>query len=97
MPYTRKLDERHSVTIRSDQPSRGVWVAEGEIFKTAEPGCDLGKIVHGEGKTMQVAEQQAFDAARRSPKLSEARLRMASAAHTRRSRSFTGNNFSIDR
>jgi hypothetical protein len=63
MPHTRQLDDRHSVTIRSDRRRSGGWESEGDIFVTAT--CkDIGVTVRGEGRTMSSAEQRAFAQAR---------------------------------
>jgi hypothetical protein len=64
MPCTREIDDRHSVTIRSDK-RRGVgWESEGDIFVTAT--CkDIGVTVRGEGRTMPSSEARAFAEARR--------------------------------
>ena len=64
MPHTREIDDRHSVTIRSDRRPRGGWESTGDIFVTAT--CkDIGVTVHGEGRTMTSAEARAFAEARR--------------------------------
>lgn len=64
MPYTREIDDRYSVTIRSDGCPRGGWEAEGDIFVTTT--CkDIGVTVRGEGRTMSSAEARAFAEARR--------------------------------
>ncbi len=64
MPYTREVNDRHSVTIRSDRRPHGGWEAEGDIFVTAT--CkDIGVTVRGEGRTMSSAEARAFVEARR--------------------------------
>lgn len=64
MPHTRKVDDRHSVTIRSDHRRSGGWESQGDIFVTAT--CrDIGITVHGEGRTMTSAEARAFAEARR--------------------------------
>lgn len=64
MPHTRPIDDRYSVTIRSDRRVRGGWESEGEIFLTAT--CmDIGVTVRGEGRTMTSAEARAFAEARR--------------------------------
>lgn len=63
MPHTRKIDDRHSVTIRSDQRRGGGWESEGDIFVTAT--CrDIGVTVRGDGRTMCSAEARAFAEAR---------------------------------
>ena len=64
MPCTRKVDDRHSVTIRSDRRRRGGgWESEGDIFVTAT--CrDIGVTVRGEGRTLPAAEARAFAEAR---------------------------------
>ena len=63
MPSTRKVDDRYSVTIRSDRRASG-WQSEGDIFVTAT--CrDVGVTVQGEGRTMSSAEARAFAEARR--------------------------------
>lgn len=64
MPHTREVDDRHSVTIRSDQRRRGGWESQGDIFVTTT--CkDVGVTVHGEGRTMTSAEARTFAEARR--------------------------------
>lgn len=63
MPYTREIDDRHSVTIRPDKRRGGGWEAEGDIFVTST-GKDIGVTVNGEGRTMTSAEQRAFGKAR---------------------------------
>ena len=64
MPHTRQVDDRHSVTIRSDRRPRGGWESQGDIFVTRT--CrDIGVTVHGEGRTMCSAEARAFAEARR--------------------------------
>jgi len=64
MPHTREVDDRHSVTIRSDQRRTGGWESQGDIFVTAT--CkDVGVTVRGEGRTMTSAEARAFAEARR--------------------------------
>ena len=64
MPSTQKVDDRHSVTIRSDRRPTGAWESDGDIFVTAT--CkDVGATVHGEGRTMSSAEARAFAQARR--------------------------------
>ena len=64
MPHTREIDDRHSVTIRSDRRARGGWESAGDIFVTAT--CrDIGVTVHGEGRTMTSAEARAFAEARK--------------------------------
>ena len=64
MPHTRQVDDRYSVTIRSDRRAGGGWESEGEIFLTAT--CrDIGVTVRGEGRTMTSAEARAFAEARR--------------------------------
>ena len=63
MPYTREIDDRHSVTIRSDRRPRGGWESEGDIFVTAT--CrNIGVTVRGEGRTLPAAEARAFAEAR---------------------------------
>lgn len=63
MPHTREVDDRHSVTIRSDRRPRGRWESEGDIFVTRT--CkDIGVTVRGEGRTMSSAEARAFAEAR---------------------------------
>lgn len=63
MPHTREIDDRHSVTIRSDRRPRGGWESRGDIFVTTT--CrDIGVTVHGEGRTMSSAETRAFAEAR---------------------------------
>ena len=47
MPHTRKIDELHEVTIRSDRRRTGGWESRGDIFVSAT-GKDLGVTVHGE-------------------------------------------------
>lgn len=64
MPCTRKLDERHSVTIRSDRRRSGGWESEGDIFVTATQK-DIDVIVRGEGRTLPSAEARAFYEARK--------------------------------
>jgi hypothetical protein len=65
MPHTRKVDDRHSVTIRSDRRrGGGGWESTGDIFVTAT-NEDVGPTVHGEGRTMTSAEERAFQEARR--------------------------------
>ena len=64
MPSTQKVDDRHSVTIRSDRRRTGGWESDGDIFVTAT--CkDVGATVHGGGRTMSSAEARAFAQARR--------------------------------
>lgn len=64
MPHTREIDDRHSVTIRSDRRRTGGWESEGDIFITAT--CrDIGVTVRGEGRNMSSAEARAFAEARR--------------------------------
>lgn len=64
MPHTRQVDDRYSVTIRSDRRVGDGWESEGEIFLTAT--CrDIGVTVRGEGRTMTSAEARAFAEARR--------------------------------
>lgn len=63
MPNTRKLDDRLSVTIRSDRRRGSGWESEGDIFVTAT-GKDTGVSVHGEGRTMSSAEARAYAEAR---------------------------------
>lgn len=64
MPHTRKIDDRYSVTIRSDRRRTGGWESEGDIFVTTT--CkDIGVTVTGEGRTMSSAEARAFAEARR--------------------------------
>lgn len=64
MPHTRKIDDRYSVTIRSDRRRTGGWESEGDIFVTAT--CkDIGVTLTGEGRTMSSAEARAFAEARR--------------------------------
>jgi hypothetical protein len=64
MPSTRKIDDRHSVTIRSDRRPRGGWESKGDVFVTAT--CrDIGVTVRGEGRTMSSAEARAFAEARK--------------------------------
>ena len=63
MPNTRKLDDRPSVTIRSDRRRGGGLESESDIFVTA-PGKDTGVTVHGEGWTMSSAEARAYAEAR---------------------------------
>lgn len=64
MPCTRKVDDRHSVTIRSGRRNGCGWESAGDIFITAT--CkDVGATVHGEGRTMSSAEARAFAEARR--------------------------------
>lgn len=63
MPSTQKVDDRHSVTIRSDRRNGGGWESVGDIFVTAT--CrDVGATVHGEGPTLSSAETRAFAEAR---------------------------------
>lgn len=63
MPCTRKIDDRHSVTIRSDRRRGGGWESEGDLFVTAT--CrDIGVTVRGAGRTLPAAEARAFAAAR---------------------------------
>ena len=64
MPSTRKVDDRHSVTIRSVRRNDGGWESEGDIFVTLT-GKDVGATVHAEGRTMTSAEARAFAEARR--------------------------------
>jgi len=33
MPHTRKIDDRYSVTIRSDRRRTGGWESEGDVFR----------------------------------------------------------------
>ena len=63
MPCTRKIDDRHSVTIRSDRRLGGGWESEGAIFVTATRR-DIGATVRGEGRTLPAAEARAFAEAR---------------------------------
>lgn len=63
MPNTREIDDRFSVTIRSDKRRVGGWESEGDIFVTSS-GKDIGVTVNGEGRTMTSAEQRAFAKAR---------------------------------
>ena len=63
MPNTRKLDDRHSVTIRSDRRRGRGWESEGDIVVTAARK-DTGVTVHGEGRTMSSAEARAYAEAR---------------------------------
>ena len=63
MPHTRKIDDLHKVTIRSDKRRSGGWESQGDIFVTAT-GKDVGVTVHGEGRTMSSAEARAFAEAR---------------------------------
>ena len=64
MPCTREIDDRHSVTIRSDRRTRGGWESGGGIFVTAT--CkNIGVTVRGEGRTMSSAEARAFAEARK--------------------------------
>ncbi len=64
MPHTRKVDDRHSVTIRSERRrDRGGWESTGDIYVTAT-NEDVGPTVHGEGRTMTSAEERAFQEAR---------------------------------
>jgi hypothetical protein len=63
MPHTRKIDDLHEVTIRSDRRRSGGWESRGDIFVTAT-GMDIGVTVHGEGRTMSSAESRAFADAR---------------------------------
>ena len=64
MPHTRKVDDRHSVTIRSDRRRGGGWESNGDIYVTAT-NEDAGPTVHGEGRTMTSAEERTFQEARR--------------------------------
>ena len=63
MPHTRKIDDLHEVTIRSDRRRTGGWESRGDIFVSAT-GNDVGVTVHGEGRTMTSAEARAFAEAR---------------------------------
>ena len=58
MPHTRKIDDLHDVTIRSDRRRTGGWESRGDIFVSAT-GNDVGVTVHGEGRTMTSAEARA--------------------------------------
>jgi hypothetical protein len=64
MPHTRKIDDLHDVTIRSDRRRSGGWEAEGDIFIIATQR-HVGVTVRGEGRTMTAAEARAFAEARR--------------------------------
>lgn len=63
MPHTRKIDDLHDVTIRSDRRRTGGWESRGDIFVRATQR-DVGVTVHGEGRTMTSAEARAFAEAR---------------------------------
>ena len=63
MPHTRKIDDLHEVTIRSDKRGNGGWESRGDIFLSATQR-DIGVTVHGEGRTMSSAEARAFAEAR---------------------------------
>ena len=60
---TSKIDERYSVTIRSDKRRGGGWGAEGEIYVTAT-GRDIGVTVRGQGRTKSAADGRALAEAR---------------------------------
>lgn len=64
MPHTRKIDDLHEVTIRSDRRRTGGWESRGDIFVSATQR-DIGVTVRGEGRTMSAAEARAFADARR--------------------------------
>lgn len=64
MPHTRRIDDVHEVTIRSDRRRAGGWESRGDIFLSAT-GRDLGVTVAGEGRTLSSAEARAFAEARR--------------------------------
>lgn len=64
MPHTRKIDDLHEVTIRSNRRRTGGWESRGDIFLSATQR-DIGVAVHGEGRTMSSAEARAFTEARR--------------------------------
>lgn len=63
MPGTRKIDDRYNVTIRPERRRGGGWRAEGDIH-VAATGKSVGPTVEGEGRTISVAEERAFAAAR---------------------------------
>lgn len=60
---TSKLDERYSVTIRSDKRRGGGWEAEGQVF-AASTGRNIGVSVRGEGCTKSAADTRALAQAR---------------------------------
>ena len=64
MPCTRKIDDRHEVTISSDRRRGGGWESEGDVYVTAA-GKPVGVTVRGEGRTMPASEARAFAEARR--------------------------------
>ena len=63
MPHTRKVDDLHEVTIRSDKRRSGGWESQGDIFGSAT-GKYVGVTVHGAGRSMTSAEARAFAEAR---------------------------------
>ena len=63
MPHTRKIDDIHDLTIRSDRRCAGGWESQGDIFVRATQR-DIGVTVHGEGRTMSSAEARTFAEAR---------------------------------
>lgn len=63
MPHTRKIDDLHEVTIRSDRRRTGGWESRGDIFLSATQR-EIGMTVHGAGQTMSSAEARAFAEAR---------------------------------
>lgn len=60
MPCTLKIDDRYSVTIRSDRlPRDAGWESTGDIFVTKT--CrDIGVVVWAEGSTMPIAEDRVY-------------------------------------
>lgn len=64
MPHSRKIDDVHEVTIRSDRRRSGGWESRGDIVVSAT-GKEVGVTVHGEGRTMSSAEARAVAEARR--------------------------------
>lgn len=63
MIHTEVLDDRHSVTISSEQRRDGSWEATAEVFLTAT--CDnVGIDVVGHGSTFGKAEANARARAR---------------------------------
>ena len=63
MPYTRKIDDLHEVTSRSDRRRADGWESRGDIFLSATQR-DIGVTVHGARRTMSSAEARAFAEAR---------------------------------
>ena len=64
MPCTRKIDDRYSITIRSDRLPRGAGCESiGDVFVTKT--CrDIGVVVSADGRTMTSAEERVFSRAR---------------------------------